>query len=1514
MVRTSTRQFLIVIGLALDLACSVRIGAAAAPEVPLPSGRALEAELQSGARDPLRRSLNPVRHREGISEEEALARAARARNRPRLLEEKTREEWFAALVDLRGPEALTIRERFATLEGLADFIRTNQALVEMWVRPVDGDPGKARRLSRAELARPGEPEAKPPTILTLTYRDAKTGQVQSNQVEFAYNAPERALASLSGSTPAMVPSSDRELLEPILGVLHLENTSVNLPPCTPSHDWDKARQEGGVIEEQLPAPGSAANLPISDRETELHLGPTALKERYTEVLSDLLEWRHYLRKKSMGLPMDTQELLRGADVLDDLARKGIWIDDHDALVALDPTQSTFTYRRYIQKQPRLVQVTGLLPKASLVREVEQAELEHRQNNQKRSALAPGGQGWVEIHRVVQNHGQVELGPLALTELSGEGIDSLLGLIERLPVTNRASLDFGLGTTSLIDADLDGSGRRDRFFFTLEYPPGKIIERERTNPITGELEHLFLKDGLLIQTVTDARITEIDYDADRIEAATRVYANTGSRQVPRKGTLLEETWTVETWERDETQPSLDPFAPRLAKSKLNHVTGENTREIYGIFPLPIATVDDQFITYRQFNRYGLFVSGLVFDNGRVEQDFQRPLAEKLRDPVVGRERFQLTSTIPSDQLDTLRTLKGQGYVTRIERRNLAKRSSATQVFDNAHAGRKVSESYADRLEGASQVSINIAFEYRDDFFSGEIPVLITERSAASGRLLSSTSTKQYDPLLRRTTGVQVDYTGKVLTNIWNSWCSVPVESQMGGRKVVCQYNREETQLSGTITSVGSGEELSRFNGRFDSRSQHWLVDQVNWYRPGLTNEITALTRSGAGRLLSARIGDAFERRVDYDRDGCEEAANLYRRHPAASQFNLLQEHEDDFRWSAGERDARVQTYVDGQPYDAFRRVQDLVERTRFDQVKEMAGLTLRTAISYDGWSARPLRAVLEQGKDIRLSSQWGAEDRQPDGSTAVSVSLDPHWGLRVTQSFRIGDPWHRPFAIQFENGDRLVVRQWFDGTSIPKSFDLLDRQGHAKERIARHLNAGTEGNLPFDLLEREALGHWGERAPLDTRAVVRGTDVLLFRGTPWEKVLYDPSQPFDNPVYAVDPDSQSGSSVLIRGKRIDHVTRMFRARLALRPEAGQKTGERCLRVDAIDLRQGTNRTAARREFDRASQLLDEHLGTVPPPNAETDDALVAALAKFKAVEHYHYRYQPGWLVEMPATGERGRSLVFSTKQPKAGEPAFAVNEGGVREFVTAIEAIKSAPLNPAERTALKNYFFRQIEQPRLIERNPYLPGCSGVWTAWNATDLAPAGAKLSESELILTALGTLSVRRTTAPTHQTPSRVTMAFQLPEPDLRLWKTHPLTAGINSISLDLGGLKSLAGCDFVYFFLDATNAVSWKAIFQSATARQIEVVPNTVRPGPGQISAWRLVNLGDAPWESLVAGDPGVRVGAPQSQVARTGLMVIGMNDLARAGLDAAKISSAVLQIQGSTTAQARLSPLSRIVREQ
>ncbi len=135
-----------------------------------------------------------VFHYEDLPEAEAarLLRAGAAYQR--LIGEKLEGKWFAALVAADDSESYAIRARFETWRELLEFLAEENALVEVWACTEAGT-AKARRLTAGELAELKHQAREPPTVTTVTWRDAGTGAAVSCNLEFGFQAAEAVRAA-----------------------------------------------------------------------------------------------------------------------------------------------------------------------------------------------------------------------------------------------------------------------------------------------------------------------------------------------------------------------------------------------------------------------------------------------------------------------------------------------------------------------------------------------------------------------------------------------------------------------------------------------------------------------------------------------------------------------------------------------------------------------------------------------------------------------------------------------------------------------------------------------------------------------------------------------------------------------------------------------------------------------------------------------------------------------------------------------------------------------------------------------------------------------------------------------------------------------------------------------------------------------------------------------------------------------------------------------------------------------
>jgi len=1282
-------------------------------------------------------------------------------------------------------------------------------------------------------------------------------------------------------------------------------------------DYEKALVEGAVIE-QLAGAEAAAGQPAREFEPILHVGAGARREVYDPLLGGLLELRRHALRKTWGLPPETDEPQQLSAVRAQFAARGIQLPEDNALVAVDNFNSSFIYRRLVGGQRREVKVTSIPSLAEARRELDKAEEAEQVEAIRREAAGRNCAGVVFLNEVLEKDGRLEIGPLlrdAQGRVLGAGIisepaavEAILRQVDELPVTDRARLRFNKFAATVLPLDPRGEGTKKNVFLTVEFPLGEV-KRQWTNPLSGELEVVVYERGLWRRLATDRRIVEMEYDQASAETRSRTYVNRGTRQDPRKGELLEETRTLEVWSRDTSQPNLDPYLPAIAKLRLNYVTGQISRETYGLFPLPVETADDQYVTRNRFNAYGMFHSATAWENGRTEADFERSNLAKVLDPIPGRERFALAAQMP--QLDGLRDLAGQGYKTTVERRDVVKGLTRTELLDNGSFGRKVGERWLDSFDAAKSFSAEATLEYRDDFHWGLVPLRTALRSLPGGVLLKEVATLSYDPRTRRACGLEVDYTGKASTNTWDYRWASPIEVKTASRQTTQAYNRDETAVTGTTVCQSSRELVSSFAGHYDPSTRTWRITREAWYRPGVRSRVETNVYSGFGRLLSTRVGQALETRPGYDADGREVSGQTFGWNSATGNFDNLVRQEDQYRWQKGERQAQVRLFVAGQLSDQYELATDGDGRTILDGLRQYPGLELKTAIVYEGATERTLRAEVFQNGERRALHEVLPEVRQADGVYLVPVRVVPFWGLVSTNTYRLDDPLGRLVSGAFENGDRATVLEWHPGTAMARVAEVADRHGRAKEHFVRRLNAGTENGIAYDLVARYKVSFWGGLGLAESKAVVRGTDVSLFNDTPESRVYFDLARPYESPRYAADPSGHFGLQTFIAGAVRSNVTAVFRSRLGARRDTARpaRPAEQVLETEAVDLLDLFYHQVSWGALDRAGNLLESKLGKIENlgPRGYSEEAIFAAVAQAPLTRQFSYRYEPGWVSEQAGTTPGSPALVFSKQPPPSTARSWRVNDGQWREWPTEVHGRFVAAKSRLDATMPGQYLFRRLGKPRMLFRNPHLPACTNVWTAWTSAELDPQGEVLYESEVIFDAQGQPSATVTHKVNSLGRPALKVAYLLPVPGEESWQTKAAVQGPNQVSFSLAGPRDFSPCDFLAFYLEAGAGVEPSLELKDALGHTVRVVA-TNAPGLKDALLFWPVGNGQAQWlPNSVIPERGAVVGAPAPWVAAGKVFAVSVPSLAKAGLEVRRVAAAVLAFWAPAAGQVKVSPL-------
>jgi hypothetical protein len=1282
--------------------------------------------------------------------------------------------------------------------------------------------------------------------------------------------------------------------------------------------FEKGLQEGAVIEQLIVA---EPDIPAQSFEPVIHVGAGSARERYDPLLGNLLELRRHALRESWGLPLNDADRQQAGYIRDQLAANDIQLPAGNPLAGMDPFNSRFVYRRTVNGREHEVQVTripGVTDIDAALRKAEDAQLIEEA---RRDAAAGRSEGVVLLNQALDVNGRLEVGPLLRNsegQVLGVGLiqgpralEDFFTMIERLPVVDRARLRFNHFAATVVNLDTDGDGVTERVFLTVELPLGET-RREWTNTISGERETLVFAQGLWRQTITDRRVLELDYDAEKIEISSRTYANRGDRQTAFKGDLIEETRTLNVWLRDLGKPDLDPDEPVIAKLRINYVTGRLARETYGLFPLPIEQADDQYITRNHYTSFGLFESARVFENGSSDADFQRPAVDRVLTPIAGRERFHLMCRLPN--LPELRDLSASNFQTPVERTDLIKGVVRIETVDGANFGRKTGEIFVDTFDGTRSFTNALTLEYDQDFHYGLIPIHTRTTSGLAGVQVAEATVVDYNPLSRRLKAAVADHTGAVRTNTWDGHWSNPAEVETPQRRTVEQYNHDETVVTGETTLKSTGEILQSYTGQFDASRKVFLMTRRFWYRPGVPTWAETNTFSALGRLIAARIDDTFEARPDYNADGIEQSRQTFRRDPSTGQFTIPHRQEDGYRWRNGERNARVRTWIEGAPHDEYDKITDTEGRAVVDGIRQWPQLDLRTVITYDGGSERVLQAEVLQNSEVRATHRTLGEVRQPDGSYHLVVEAVPSWGLAQTNTCRLGDSSGRPIAIEFENGERVNVVEWFPDTPFAKLAEISDRHGRVIRRVVTMPYAGTDAGFPYDRFTTFGISPWGDAGLAEDKAVVRGTDVSLFQEKPDVRVYFDLAKPYEASGWAVDPCGHRGVGLMVGGAARSNVTAVFKSELRdwRDPGISNSPVERILEQQSVDLLGLFYQKVSKRLSNRAGRVLEERIGKVESfvPRSRTEEAILASAAGATITRSFNYHYEEGWLSEQvePLTGMK--QMIFTTNRPSPQDRSWRVNESASLEWPTRIEGRQATINNPLKLTGTSEYVFRRLHNPRLLQQNPYLPGVTNCWTAWTSTELNEEGKSLFDGEVVLDGQGSFSASDVRKINSKGRPAAKIAYQLPLPAPETWRSVVATPGAGDVNLNVGGPEDFSPFDFVAFYLDAPTSLPVELLVRDSSGNSVSVANRRMTDPRNAISFWP-VHGGQVQWlPNKFFPDRGSVVVAPATSICGSNVFAISVPELAREGLDVRRLATIDLRAAGAAGETVRISPLYRL----
>jgi hypothetical protein len=1271
-------------------------------------------------------------------------------------------------------------------------------------------------------------------------------------------------------------------------------------------EYERGLREGAVIEQRVWEDPASSSL-SRNFEPTVHAGSNAVQEVFAPLLGALLEFRRHSLRQSWGLSVDPAEFTQVKNRLADL---GVQLVTPDPLVQVDNYNSSFIYRRQVGKDIQTFRMTAIPGLADIEREMRKAEEGKLIEEMRAEAAAGHSHGVVLLNEALSVNGHFEVGPLlcdAKEQVVGTGvtsgasaIDSIFELINRLPVIDRARLRANHFTGTVVE--LDHGGLKTKVFLTIEFPLGQV-RQDLTNSLSGEIETEVYNDGLWRETVTNRRIVEPDYDDQEIEVGSCTYENRGNRLAPIRGVLLEETKTLSVWHRDMHQPALDPHQPTIAKLHINYVTGQLSSESFGLFRLPVEISDDQYVTVNRYDHYGVFESATVFENGRDETDFSRSFAAQVLEPIQGRPRFRLNARSNSDSIAG--ALSPSSHLSAVERLDLIKGLVRTETFDNSHFGRKVREDHQDSFDGMQSFSRVVNWEYQDDFHFGLLPVRAVTFGGSLRTKLAEVTTLHYDSASRRLVGMEVDYAGKTQTNTWSYRWESPIETETSRRRTVREYNRDETFSHSTTIAKSPNQTIDDSTGNYELTNKTWEVARQVWYQPGVLDHTETNTYSAFGLLIRSRRVNAFEVRPSYTSEGIEETTWTFQRSSSTSRVDVLVRQQGDYHWHNGARTARVQVYTDGLVSDEYQITADEEGRAIEDQVRVRPSLSLKTTLTYDGDTDRVTNSKVLQNDRVRTAYDTLGVIQRPSGEWLLRVKAVPAWGLVFTNSYVLGDPRGVAFQTEFENGDRSRITDWGPNSSTAQVSEVLDRQGHVKERFVKRPGFGIAAGFPYESFRRFKVSPWGQLGQAEEKALVRGTDVSLFCEKSDERIYFDLSKPYDCPRYAVDPRGHFGLQVAIAGTVRSNVTAIFSGQFGNRsdPRTVAQIPELVFNLAAIEFQGFFFHPFSTRTFDRAGNMLEESAGSIRNLGARaySDVVLFSEMAKVPVTRKTLYRYQPGLFEE-----KRFRELTSKAFSPRASSNAtdWVINGAGWREWPTEVNNFEVA----SESDIARFYHSRRAHSPRWIERNPYLPSCTNVWTEWTSDDLDENGKSLCKSTTILNAAGELA----TSVAHKINSQGQLAdkivYHLPYPSD--WQNITIPAGTNEIRLKFTDAQDFSDCDFVGFYLDAPGTANVRVYFQDARQRSVTVADSTMAPRPDWLR-FRPVGTAQVSWlPNPATPQRGFAVVAPRSLVEERKAFVISVPELAKAGLSLNRVTSIELLVSKFNSTSLKVTPLYRL----
>lgn len=1054
-----------------------------------------------------------------------------------------------------------------------------------------------------------------------------------------------------------------------------------------------------------------------------------------------------------------------------------------------------------------------------------------------------------LQRVVEDEKGVTVGPLWKLEqgaFRGDGlvrgserIDALFDLIEETSAIDQARLLGNRFAATRLKLDLTGDGVAEDLFLTIEFPLDGEVVRQRVNPESGETERRIYEKGHLRRIVTARRVTEFVVDDDGVEVESRVFRNVGQIESAQKGELLEESRTTEVWFRDWREEGMDPRLPVISKVRVNYFTGVTTRETYGLFPQPVERIDGQYLTRYALDDKGQIVSAEVFHNGKTDEDLQRALMDRLLEPVVGELRYR------DEVVPTPRELGEREHLLALQREDLWRGTTRVMVLDRTRDGRTILEQFAEQLPGAGMVRKSLRYHYRNDFHGGQVPVRTETRSGSDNELLSSMEVQRYDPETRRLWGVVRDHAGQVSTQLWDHRWEGPIEVQTDSLLTKTVYDGFGNSFESETVALMGRYPVASTEGKWEGR---WMTTRRVWRDPGVILRTEQEERSAWGSLLRVVTSGVMEARPLYGESGQEVA----KRHYLLGEGEpLLQREESQYRWREGGRLATVTTYLGGKEYDQYDLKRDASGRVLIDRMKSLPGLGLRTVNRYEGVGEKLVESTSYQNGEVL--ERWSPLPVQDGSAGGLELPLrveGASGGIR-TEYYALDNGSGWPARTVFLNGEQLGVTQ----SGGERVSVLQDKGGNVIERSLLVPTPLVFDGMALDEVVREVVGEDGERAVLERRVVIRGTDVTVFRDRAGARLVYDWRAVKEAPLYEMDPSGRRGVTITVGGVSRNHVTRLYES------YPTTKNGENVNVVETVDLEGFFGRPYVRRTYDRSGLLLEEAAGRVPGVVGLQPERLFEAARKIRIDARSVYLYD--------GTGELDGIDVFRRQE-------------GLSE--------RSGDLVLEER----------LRGREILVKNSYLPEGVGRWEGWAVDSLGPAGTRRLPSEIIFDGQEKPVVRVTYKENARRESAERISYEFHRGLSEEWQRVSLERKEGELPLLLP-TGELGDCHFLAVPTRKMAGIDRLQV-RVRDANGHEVVVGTGNsdllfwPGDGETVQW-LPNIEYAQAAASV-------------RCADEGVLLVSVPELAGAGINTKKVASVALLLEASEKGSIEFAPLQRL----